>query len=218
MAVRPVVIAGEPVLHRVAARVEHFDDDLAALVADMFETMDAARGVGLAAPQVGVGLRVFVYAMANDDGVPERGVLVNPMLSLSKLPPGRPDKDSDSEGCLSLPGEAFPLLRAERASVTGQDLTGAPVAFEATGWFARCMQHEVDHLNGKLYVDRLDERTARRARKGAKARGWGKPGLTWLPGVDPDPFGHDDIPQEQVTGHPEASPEGDGRPARVEAW
>jgi peptide deformylase len=213
MAVRPVVISGEPVLHRVAARVERFDDELAALVADMFDTMDAAHGAGLAAPQVGVGLRVFVYAMANDDEVPSRGVLVNPMLSLSKIPPGRADKDEESEGCLSLPGEHFPLKRAERAQVTGQDQTGAPIAFEATGWFARCMQHEVDHLNGKLYVDRLDDRTARRARKAAKARGWGRPGLTWLPGVDPDPFGHNEQPEPEPADH-----HADERPAPIQAW
>lgn len=217
MAVRPVVIAGEPVLHRVAARVERFDDDLAALVADMVDTMDAAHGVGLAAPQIGVGLRVFVYAMANDDGVADRGVLVNPMLTLSRIPPGRPDKEADAEGCLSLPGEHFVLLRAERAQVTGQDLTGAQVGFVATGWFARCMQHEVDHLNGKLYVDRLDEREARRARKAAKANGWGRPGLTWLPGVDPDPFGHDDVPAEGAALDATSS-QRDERPARVQAW
>jgi peptide deformylase len=190
MTVRPVVIHGEPVLHRVAARVEHFDTELAELVADMYDTMDAARGVGLAAPQIGVGLRVFVYHMANDDGVPTRGVVVNPMLSLSRIPHERPDKDDDAEGCLSFPGVHFPLKRADRAVVTGQDLDGSPIEFVATGWFARCMQHEFDHLNGKLYVNRLDERTARKARKAAKANGWGKPGLTWMPGVDLDPFGH----------------------------
>lgn len=196
MSVRPVVITGEPVLHRVAARVEHFDDELAALVADMFDTMDAAHGVGLAAPQIGVGLRIFVYEMPNDDGVPARGVVVNPMLALSKVPEGRPDPDTESEGCLSVPGEHFPLRRAETAIVHGQDLAGEPVEFTATGWFARCMQHEFDHLNGKLYVDRLDDKQARKARKAVKAAGWGTPGHTWLPGVDPDPFGHDEPDDE----------------------
>jgi len=191
MSVRPVVIHGEPVLHRVAARVEHFDDELAALVQDMFETMDAAHGVGLAAPQIGVGLRVFVYDMANDDGVPRRGVVVNPILAVAKIRPGRPDPDEETEGCLSVPGEHFPLRRADTVKVNGQDLTGAPIEFVATDWFARCMQHEFDHLNGKLYVDRLDERQSRKARKVIKANGWGKPGHTWMPGVDPDPFGHD---------------------------
>ncbi|MBK8469839.1 MAG: peptide deformylase [Candidatus Phosphoribacter sp.] len=191
MAVRPVVISGEPVLHRVAARVERFDEDLRTLVADMFDTMDAAHGVGLAAPQIGVGLRVFVYQMPNDDGVPSRGVVVNPILALSKAPGGRPDLEDDAEGCLSVPGEHFPLRRPETARVDGQDLDGEPIHFEATGWFARCMQHEFDHLNGKLYVDRLDDKQSRKARKAIKANGWGKPGHSWLPGVDPDPFGHD---------------------------
>jgi peptide deformylase len=74
--------------------------------------------------------------------------------------------------------------------VTGFDGDGRPVEFEATGWFARCMQHEYDHLDGKLYVDRLNARQGRKARKALKGHGWGVPGLTWLPGVDPDPFGH----------------------------
>ncbi len=191
MPIRPVVITGDPVLHRVASRVESFDDALAELVQDMYDTMDAAHGVGLAAPQIGVGLRVFVYQMPNDDGVPPRGVVVNPFLTLSRVPDGRPDPDEESEGCLSVPGEHFPLRRAETAQVAGLDRHGRPLAFTATGWFARCMQHEFDHLNGKLYVDRLDDRWAKRARKAVKAHGWGVPGHSWLPGVDPDPFGHD---------------------------
>jgi peptide deformylase len=192
MAVRPVVITGEPVLHRPASRVQSFDDELADLVRDMFDTMDAAHGVGLASPQIGVGLRLFVYEMANDDGVSARGVVVNPILILSKVPQERPDPDLEAEGCLSVPGESFPLKRAEHARVTGFDARGQPVEFEATGWFARCMQHEFDHLNGKLYVDRLDERYSKKARKAIRANGWGVPGRSWMPGVDPDPFGHDD--------------------------
>jgi peptide deformylase len=190
MAVHPVTIVGEPVLHRRAAEVETFDDELRALIADMFETMDKANGVGLAAPQIGVGLRIFVYGMANDDGVPPRGVLVNPTLVTSKISGAEPDPDEESEGCLSVPGEAYPLKRAEWVKVTGVDGDGKPVEFEATGWFARCMQHEYDHLDGKLYVDRLNARQGRKAKKAVKAHGWGVPGLTWLPGVDPDPFGH----------------------------
>ena len=192
MSVRPVVITGDPVLHRPARHVPAFDEALEHLVADMFDTMDAAHGVGLAAPQIGVGLRLFVYEMANDDGVPTRGVVVNPMLTLSRIPQERPDPDLDTEGCLSVPGESFPLQRADHVSVTGFDVAGDPLAFEASGWFARCMQHEFDHLNGLLYVDRLDERQTRRARKAIRAHGWGRPGATWMPGVDPDPFGHDE--------------------------
>ncbi len=191
MAVRPVVITGEPVLHRLAQRVEAFDEELRALVADMFETMDEAHGVGLAGPQIGVALRLFTYDMANDDGVPSRGVVVNPILTVGKVSTDRPDPDTESEGCLSVPGESFPLKRAEQVRVQGFDAGGNALDFEATGWFARCMQHEFDHLNGKLYVDRLDDRWARKARKAIRASGWGAPGHSWMPGVDPDPFGHD---------------------------
>ena len=191
MTIRPIVVLGEPVLHRRAAPVESFDDELATLVADMFETMDAAHGVGLAAPQIGVGLRLFTWQMDNHDGVPERGVVVNPYVSSSKPAAEEPDPHEESEGCLSVPGESFPLKRGDRASVSGFDVHGNEVAFEATGWFARCMQHEYDHLNGFLYVDRLGPRWAKKARKAVKQHGWGKPGGSWMPGVDPDPFGHD---------------------------
>lgn len=191
MAVHPIVITGDPVLHRPAARVEVFDEALARLVDDMHETTAAAHGVGLAAPQIGVGLRVFVWAIANNDGVPDTGVLINPMLKLTRIPDERPT-DDEAEGCLSVPGLHYPLKRAESAQVFGQDIHGNPVEFTATGWFARCMQHETDHLNGMLYVDRLDDRRARKARKAIKAHGWGTAGLTWMPGIDPDPFGHDD--------------------------
>lgn len=191
MTVRPIVITGEPVLHRRAEPVERFDDDLRDLVADMFETMDAAHGVGLAAPQIGVGLRVFTWQMDNEDGVPARGVVVNPYVTSTKPSPDEPDPHDEAEGCLSVPGESFPLKRGERASVTGFDLDGAELSFEATGWFARCMQHEYDHLNGFLYVDRLNDRWGKKARKAVKKQGWGRPGFAWHPGVDPDPFGHD---------------------------
>ena len=192
MAVRPIVITGEPVLHRPAARVESFDAGLRELVADMYETMDAAHGVGLAAPQIGVPLRLFVYEMANDDDVPARGVVVNPMLSLSKISTDRPDPDTESEGCLSVPGENYPLKRADRVSIVGFDADGEELSFQATGWFARVMQHEFDHLNGLLYVDRLDPKQSKRARKAIRENGWGKGGHSWMPGVDRDPFGHDD--------------------------
>lgn len=191
MTVRPIVITGEPVLHRRAAAVEVIDDDVRDLVHDMFETMDVANGVGLAAPQVGVGLRIFTWQMENEDGVPPRGVIINPYVTASRPPQGDPDPHEENEGCLSVPGESFPLRRGERARVQGQDLDGREVQFEATGWFARCMQHEYDHLNGFLYTDRLDPRWSRKARKAVKRAGWGVPGASWLPGVDPDPFGHD---------------------------
>ncbi len=190
MTVHPITITGEPVLHRRAQPVETFDAVLRTLIEDMFETMDVANGVGLAAPQIGVGLRIFVYGMENEDGVPPRGVLVNPTLVTSKVPGSEPDPEDDLEGCLSVPGESFPLARAEWARVTGVDGDGAPVDFEATGWFARCMQHEYDHLDGRLFVDRLSDRYLRKARRTIRSNAWGVPGLTWMPGVDPDPFGH----------------------------
>jgi peptide deformylase len=191
MTIRPIVILGEPVLHRRAEPVAAFDADLAQLVADMFETMDAAHGVGLAAPQIGVGLRVFTWQMDNDDDVPARGVIVNPWVSPSKPIQEDPDPQEEVEGCLSVPGESFPLKRGEFATVTGFDADGNEISFEATGWFARCMQHEYDHLNGFLYVDRLGDKWGKKARKATKKAGWGKPGSSWMPGVDPDPFGHD---------------------------
>ncbi|WP_270887672.1 peptide deformylase [Pedococcus sp. 5OH_020] len=191
MTIRPIVITGEPVLHRRAEPVDAFDAALTELITDMYETMDAAHGVGLAAPQIGVGLRVFTWQMDNEDGVPARGAIVNPYLSPAKAPLDDPDPHDDVEGCLSVPGESFPLKRGERAGVTGFDVSGRQLSFEATGWFARCMQHEYDHLNGFLYVDRLNERWSKKARKAIKQHGWGKPGHSWMPGVDPDPFGHD---------------------------
>lgn len=191
MTVRPIVICGEPVLHRAAARVTAFDDNLRHLVDDMHETTVAANGVGLAAPQIGVGQRVFVWRMANDDGVPEVGHIVNPTVTTSRIPQERPDPHDEVEGCLSVPGESFPLKRADTAHVVGFDVDGNLVEFDATGWFARCMQHEYDHINGTLYVDRLDDRQSKKARKAVKRNGWGKPGHSWLPGVDEDPFGHD---------------------------
>ncbi|RUQ22488.1 MULTISPECIES: peptide deformylase [Kocuria] len=192
MTIRPIVITGEPVLHQPTRHVTVFDDELRDLVKDMYETMDRAHGVGLAATQVGVPLRLFTYTYDNDDDAPNRGVLINPQLTLGKIPEVAPDKHDESEGCLSVPGLAFPLKRAEWVHMKAQDEYGQMVEFDATGWFARVMQHETDHLDGKLYVDRLNDRWGRKARKTIKAEGWGVPGLTWMPGVDEDPFGHDE--------------------------
>ncbi|GAB3754928.1 peptide deformylase [Zhihengliuella somnathii] len=190
MAVRPIVIYGEQVLHQRAQEVTEFDAELHALIEDMFDTQDAAHGVGLAAPQVGVGLRLFTYEFENDDGVPPRGVVVNPRLTLSKVSQALPDPDEETEGCLSAPGLSFPLKRADFARVEGFDGDGNPLSFEATGWFARVMQHETDHLDGLLYVDKLANKWDRRWKKAKKQAAWGVPGNSWTPGVDPDPFGH----------------------------
>jgi peptide deformylase len=188
MTVRPIVISGDPVLHQRAAPVTSFDSDLSVLIDDMFETMEAAPGVGLAAPQIGVGLQVFVYDYPEDDGTPRRGVAVNPELFISPLEI-RETTDADDEGCLSFPGERFPLVRAERCILRAQDASGKPFVLECEGWFARIMQHEFDHLLGYLYVDRLEYAFEKEAGKIGKKRGWGsrerlKGGITWMPGVD----------------------------------
>lgn len=175
---------GDPVLHAPAARVDEITDEVRTLVADMLETMDTAPGVGLAAPQVGVGLRIFTYTYEDDEGRPWRGVVINPDLWIRPMEPGYPDPEEESEGCLSFPGERFPLRRSEAALLTGTDLDGHAVRIEVTGWRARILQHEFDHLDGILYVDRLDEEDSRVAAKIAKKRKWGKPGISWMPGVD----------------------------------
>ena len=157
------------------------DDELRALVADMFDTMAAAHGVGLAANQVGVDLRVFVYDCHDEAGRRQRGVVVNPVLETSARPETMPDPDDDDEGCLSVPAEQFPTGRAEWARVTGTDLDGAAVVVEGAGFLARCLQHETDHLDGLLYLDRLVGRNQRAARRAVKQNGWGVPGLEWDP-------------------------------------
>ncbi|MFK4759733.1 peptide deformylase [Microbacterium sp. ZW T5_45] len=184
MAVLPIRIMGDPVLHSPASPVDEITDEVRTLVADMYETMDAAPGVGLAAPQVGVPLRIYTYSYVDDDDQPWRGVIINPELWMVPLEPGAPDEDLESEGCLSFPGERFALRRSEKARVTGIDLDGAPVSISVDGWRARIMQHEFDHLDGILYVDRLDDRDWKTVQKIAKKRGWGRPGASWLPGVD----------------------------------
>ena len=192
MAVRAITMYGEPDLHRRAAEVTEIDDSIREIVADMFQTMDIANGVGLAAPQVGVGLRIFTFNYADhEDNAPHRGVVINPRLTLSKIPGVAPDPDEDSEGCLSVPGLDFPLTRADYARVQGIDLDGNEVDFEAHDWFARIMQHEYSHLDGKLYVDMLDPKWTKRWKKAQKKAGLNVPGCTWMPGVDPDPFGHE---------------------------
>ncbi|HEY2765599.1 MAG TPA: peptide deformylase [Pseudonocardiaceae bacterium] len=185
MTVRPIRIVGDPVLHTPTRPVTDFDAALHALVRDMFDTMAAADGVGLAANQIGVGLRLFVYECPGEDGATHRGVVVNPRLESSGQPETMPDPDDDWEGCLSVPGEAFPTARADWARVTGVDATGAPICVEGAGLLARCLQHETDHLDGLLYLDRLVGRHSREARKMLRAQGWGVPGLAWDPAAGP---------------------------------
>jgi peptide deformylase len=197
MAVRPIVILGDPVLHTPTASVPVGPDgvlpaDLGGLITDMYETMDAAHGVGLAANQIGVGLRLFVYDCPDEKGKAayRRGVVINPVLQTSEIPETMPDPETDDEGCLSVPGETFPRGRARWARVTGLDADGRPVELEGSGLFARMLQHETGHLDGFLYVDGLLGRHARAAKRAAKSNGWGVPGLSWMPGEVPDPFGH----------------------------
>lgn len=169
-------------LHSPAAHVERIDSSLRTLVADMFETMDEAPGVGLAAPQVGVGLRLYVYTYDADSAAPFRGVVINPELWMEPPTPGEPNPATESEGCLSFPGHHFPLRRAHHVRVTGRDLDGAPVEIDVTGWRARIMQHEFDHLNGYLYVNRLIEPYHSQAMEIAQTNHWEAPGSQWLPG------------------------------------
>ncbi|MBX9470975.1 peptide deformylase [Microcella sp.] len=184
MAVLPIVITGEPVLHTRATEVSAIDDALRQLVGDMLDTMAAAPGVGLAAPQVGVDARVFVYDYTDDDDVRWHGVAINPQLLISPPPLGEPDDVDDSEGCLSVPGERFPLRRSDRAVLRATDLEGVDFEIEATGWVARIFQHEFDHLDGVLYVDRLVHPHSKAAVKAVRKRSWGVPGQSWLPGRD----------------------------------
>jgi peptide deformylase len=197
VAVVPIRIVGDPVLHTPTIPVPVAADgtlpaELAQLIADMYDTMDAANGVGLAANQVGRTERVFVYDCADDRGqtARRRGVVINPVLESSEVPETMPDPDDDDEGCLSVPGESFPTGRADWARVTGLDADGTPVTLEGNGLFARMLQHETGHLDGFTYLDRLIGRHARAAKRMVKSHQWGVPGLSWTPGEDPDPFGH----------------------------
>jgi peptide deformylase len=197
MAVVPIRIVGDPVLRTPTKPVPVAADgslpaDLPELIADLYDTMDAAHGVGLAANQIGVGLRVFVYDCAEERGMTDRrrGVVVNPVLETTEIPETMPDPETDDEGCLSVPGETFPTGRAKWARVTGLDADGNAVSIEGSDLFARMLQHETGHLDGFLYLDRLIGRHARAAKRSVKSHGWGVPGLSWTPGEVPDPFGN----------------------------
>jgi peptide deformylase len=160
---RPITVVGNPVLHRPCKTVTSFDDDLAALIDDMFASQRAAEGVGLAANQIGVDLRVFVYDCPDDDGVRHVGHVVNPVID--DLPAERRVLDDGNEGCLSVPGAYAELPRPDYAVCRGQDLHGNDIVVEGSGFFARCLQHETDHLNGYLYIDRLSKRDRKDALK-----------------------------------------------------
>jgi peptide deformylase len=161
VSVTPIRLLGDPVLHRPAAPVVDFDAELRGLVADLTETMHAAGGAGLAAPQIGVGLRVFTYAVDE-----EVGHLVNPQLSLSE------ETQHDLEGCLSIPELTFECTRALSVVATGFDMHGEPVTIDGSDMLARAIQHETDHLDGILFVDRLDRETKREAMKAIREAEW----------------------------------------------
>ncbi len=161
---------------------KNIDESVKRLVADMFETMEAAPGVGLAAPQVGVPLRLFVYNWTDDDGVLWRGTAINPELWISPTAVGPADAETESEGCLSIPGERYPLHRAARAILRATALDGSEFEIEAEGWLARIFQHEYDHLDGILYADRLEYEHAKSVAKVLRKKGWGVPTRAGHPG------------------------------------
>jgi peptide deformylase len=153
---RPIVTYGsDPVLHRPCQQVITFDEPLRRLLLDMFASMQAADGVGLAANQIGVDARVFVIDCPDALGHDVVGYAVNPVLTLPEPMDGEPAEEVTEEGCLSVPGPYADLSRAFRARVDGVDIDGRPVTIEASGMAARCLQHEMDHLEGIVYVDRL---------------------------------------------------------------
>ncbi|MEU6388648.1 peptide deformylase [Streptomyces sp. NPDC046939] len=160
---RPITVVGNPVLHKECKDVTEFDDELAALVDDMFASQRTAEGVGLAANQIGVDRKVFVYDCPDDEGVRHTGVVCNPVLQ--ELPAERRRLDDSNEGCLSVPTAYAELARPDYAVVTGQDEKGNLIKVRGTGYFARCLQHETDHLYGYLYIDRLSKRERKNALK-----------------------------------------------------
>lgn len=184
MRIREIVITGEPVLHRPAGPVNHIGDDIRELVDDMFGTMELAPGVGLAAPQVGVDLAIFVYDWVDEEDVQHRGVAINPTLMLDPLAVTPLDEEEEIEGCLSVPGERFPLRRSDRVTLTATDLNGNDYTITASGWLARIFQHEYDHLLGIVYTDRLVEPYFSDSSDAIADAGWGGPGRSWLPGRD----------------------------------
>ncbi|MFJ9698613.1 peptide deformylase [Streptomyces fradiae] len=153
---RPITVVGNPVLHKECKDVTEFGEDLARLVDDMFASQRTAEGVGLAANQIGVDLKVFVYDCPDDEGVRHVGVVCNPVLE--ELPPERRALDDSNEGCLSVPTAYASLARPDYAVVRGRDVRGNAIKVRGTGYFARCLQHETDHLYGYLYIDRLSKR------------------------------------------------------------
>jgi peptide deformylase len=165
MAIRPIRLFGDPVLRTAADPVTDFDKQLRGLVKDLQETLDKAQGAGLAAPQIGVGLRVFAYHV--DD---RRGYLVNPELDF----PDDEEQDGE-EGCLSFPGLYYDVKRRLNTIARGYTDRGDPVQIVGSRVMARCVQHETDHLDGVLFIDRMDSDTRRKAMKAIREAAWDGP-------------------------------------------
>jgi len=161
VSIRPIRLFGDPVLRTAAAPVTDFDKELRTLVADLTETMIDAPGAGLAAPQIGVGLRVFTWYVEG-----QLGHLVNPELRLSE------DIQDGPEGCLSLPGLSLDCRRARSVVAHGFDMHGEPLVVEGSDLLARAIQHETDHLDGVLFIDRLDREARRAAMKAIRESEW----------------------------------------------
>jgi peptide deformylase len=176
VAVQPIRLFGDPVLRTKAPPVVDFDAELRRLVGDLTDTMLEAPGAGLAAPQIGVSLRVFTW---NVDG--EVGHLVNPDLTLSE------EVQDGEEGCLSIPDLTFDCRRAMSVVARGFNMYGEPVTIEGSELLARAIQHETDHLDGILFVERLDRETRRAAMRAIRESDW---------------FGAETAPTIKVSPHP----------------
>lgn len=161
MAIQPIRFFGDPVLTTPSSEVLDFDKELRVLVQDLTDTMIDAPGAGLAAPQIGVPLRVFVWHV--DDIF---GHLVNPVLSLSD------DLQEGEEGCLSFPELAYETPRSMKAVARGWNMYGEPITVEGTELLARALQHETDHLNGVLFIDRLPPELRKQAMKDIRQAEW----------------------------------------------
>jgi len=177
VSIRPIRLFGDPVLRTAAEPVTTFDAELRKLVKDLTDTMLEAPGVGLAAPQIGVGLRVFTYYV--DDVI---GHLINPLVQVSG------EVVVDDEGCLSFPDLSYPTARSLRAVATGFDMHGEPITLEGTGTLARCVQHETDHLDGVLFIDRMDTARRRAAMRAVRDAPWFAGGAAPRVKVSPHPL------------------------------
>jgi peptide deformylase len=174
VAIQPIRLFGDPILRTKAVEVVDFDQELRRLVADLTDTMLEAPGAGLAAPQIGVGLRVFTWYV---DG--EVGHLVNPVLDLSA------EMQDGDEGCLSIPGLSIDCRRAMSVVARGFDQYGEPVTVEGSELLARAIQHETDHLDGIIFIDRLTPELRKQAMKEIRESEWF--GLAGAPAIKVSP-------------------------------